>query len=413
MYENVNNQRINSAVKFLGQTYWIDGLVVKIDDICLQEKLGDSRGRPKWSRALKFPTPGVDTEVVDVEFGVGHTGAITPVAIVKTVKVCGTNVSKITLNNWDYIQAMDVAIGDKVKITKGGDIIPKLVAVLNRPSNRKIIPRPVACPVCCGPVEQEKNVGGTLSAVIRCSMSSCPAKMIGKFERIVKKLNILDIGSAIIEGMYEAGLIKQIGDLFRIERYKDQIAKLNVGNGVWGEKRTQTMIDEINKKKEMTLDVFLGCLGIQGLGQRRAKIIIDNAAGEMDTLDDWGSGKLVKIADKVGVPNIAAKIQSQLDHMAYEIDDFVSVISIIEKKVAASGSLFGKSFVLTGTMSRGRKDIAKDIEVAGGEVHSRVSKNTNYLVQADPDKESSKTKKATKLGVTIISEEKLEGMMRK
>jgi len=411
LYNNVNKKRINSAVKFLGQTYWIDGMVVKINQISLQEQLGESSGRPKWSRALKFPTPGVDTKVVDVEFGVGHTGAITPVAIVKTVEVCGTNVSKVTLNNWDYIEAMDVAIGDRVRITKGGDIIPKLVSVLTRPASREPIPRPVECPHCHGAVKQDKNVSGTLGTVIRCANKTCSAKVIGKFKRVVKKLDILDVGTAIIEGMYSVGLIRQIGDLFRIEYNRDRIKNLMVGNGVWGEKRTQTMIDEVNKKKEMTLDMFLGCLGIQGLGQRRAKIIMDNAEGEMDTLDDWKSEKLVKIAAKVGVPNIAVKIQNLIGEMVDEIDDFASVISIVEKKAAVSGTLSGKSFVLTGTMSRGRKEIANDIAAAGGETHSSVGKTTDYLVQADPDKVSSKSKKATKLGVAIIGEEELENMM--
>jgi len=415
-YNRVNDKRVDSAVSFTtkqfkGQQYWIDGLVVKLDDIALQKKLGDSNGRPKWSRAMKFPTPGVDTKVVDVEFGVGHTGAITPVAIVKTVEVCGTNVSKVTLNNWDYIEAMDVAIGDRVRITKGGDIIPKLVAVLDRPASRTPIPRPTCCPHCKGSVRQDENVSGTLGTVIRCDNEKCGAKIVGKFKRVVNKLDILDVGIAIIEGMYHAGILRKIGDLFRIKDHRDTIKNLLVGNGVWGEKRTQTMIDEIEKKKEMTLDLFLGCLGIQGLGQRRAKIIMDNADGEMDTLDDWKSGKLIKIADKVGVPNIAVKIQNLIGEMVDETDDFASVISITEKKVAVAGSLTGKSFVLTGTMSRGRKEIAKDIEAAGGETHSSVGKTTSYLVQADPDQVSTKTKKAMKLGVAIIGEEELQKMI--
>jgi len=411
-YMKISSKRIESAVEVNGKHIWIDGLVIKLNNVDFQDKLGESSGRPKWSTALKFESPGEITRIIDVEFSVGHTGAITPVAFVKEVEIGGTKVKRVTLNNWDYIEAKDVAIGDKVKIVKGGDIIPKLVLVLERPDNRKIISKPTECPICGGNVGKDSNVDGSRGAVIKCLNDSCSAKAIGKFKRIVKKLNMLDIGDSIIEAMYKAGILNRIGDLFRIKQHKDKIAKLNVGNGVWGSKRAQKNVDEVERHKSMTLDMFLGCLGIDGLGRRRAKIIIENANGQLDTIDDWKSGKLLKLADKVGVPKLATSIQRLFNEMIDDIEDMQQVVTIEDiKKKVLTGTLAGKSFVLTGTMSKGRKEISQRIEDSGGEVHSSISKHITYLVQADPSKESAKSKKAEKLGVTLISEQELESML--
>jgi len=405
-YQKIAKGRTNCAVRLHDYHVWIDGIVMKLNSVATQEKLGISSGRPKWSTALKFPPPGAITYIKDVELGVGHTGAITPVAWIEPVQIGGTTVKRATLNNWDFINMMDVAIGDKVKIVKGGDIIPKLVSVIDRPKNRTVIPAPTECPECGGPVGRDTNVTGDLGAVIRCTNTDCDAQAVGKFKRMVKRLEILEIGESIIVGMYEAGIIKTIADMFRIENHRTEISKLEVGNGVWGESRTDKMIDEVNKKKKMTLDVFLGMLGIKGLGQRRAKIVMDNDVAPQ-TLDEWRSGQLVKVADKVGVPNIAVNIQKAIDANSNLIDDLVTVITITETKQKQDGVLSGKSFVLTGSFSRKKALIHADIENAGGEIHKSVSKNIDYLVQADKNSTSTKTQKAEKLGIEVIDEDDL------
>jgi len=409
-YAKIDKERQDSAVNVNGNQLWIDGLVIKLNSVDNQNKLGIASGKyPKWSTALKFPSPGAITHTTGVELGVGHTGAITPTAIVETVEIGGTNVSRVTLNNWNYIEAMDIAIGDKVKIVKGGDIIPKLVEVLDRPKNRKPIPKPTSCPVCGGKVGQDKNTDGSEAAAIKCKNPDCPAKITSKFERMVKKLEILDIGESIIVAMYKAGLLKKMGDIFRLEQNKTKIAALEVGNGVWGESRTQTMIDEVAKKTTMTLDQFLGMLGIDGLGQRRAKMIIEKADGKMDKIENWLDGTIVEFADEWGVPNIAKPISNGLVEMKNVVNDLLSVVKITAVEKNSTNGV--PSFCLTGTLSKKRSEIWDDIRAKGFVVHEDLAKGTTYLVQADPSSESSKSKKAKKYGTKVIGENELNKIL--
>jgi len=416
-YKEVSNNRKDNAVEIDGEHYWIDGLVLSINDTSVHAELGESSGRPKWSTALKFPSPGAETILTDIEFSVGYTGTITPVGIIEPVEIGGTTIGRVTLNNWDYIKTKDVAMNDRVKIVKGGDIIPKLTHVIARPdpsrSNRIRIEEPRICPACgYNGVEREKTVIGEDCAALKCMNPYCSAKIIGRFKRIVNKLNILDMGESIITAMNQAGLIVTLKDFFTLESKRDKIAALEVGNGVWGEKRADKIIEEISKKKSMTLDVFLGMLGVSGLGQRKAKQIIDKSNGNLDSIDGWiYSDYLLGHAQELGVPKSAQVINRGLQEIVQEIKILLPVITI-EKIEEQTGPLSGMSFVLTGTMSRGRKEIGADIEANGGELHSSVSKNTTYLVQADPTAQSGKTKKAAKLGVEVIGEDELETMMK-
>jgi len=415
-YEGAKSLRKDNAVNMNGQHYWIDGLVLKINSIAIQEEMGESSGRPKWSTALKFPSPGAITILEDVEYSVGYTGTITPVGIITPVEIAGTTVRRVTLNNWDSIKEKDVALNDRVRVIKAGDIIPKLVDVLERPAigrvNRIKLEPPRACPVCNAKAEKTKNADGSDGVVIQCTNPFCKAKIIGKFKRLVGKLDILEIGESIIVGMNKAGILVNLADLFRLAERREEIAKLEVGNGVWGKSRTDKMIDEVDAKKEMTLDVFLGMMGIPSLGQRKAKMVMEKANGTMDTIADWRSGTILKNAASLGVPTTASKIHLSIQSMSGDIDALLEVITITSNQKKVSGPLNGMSFVLTGTMSKGRKEITKDIEgIGGGEMHKSVSKTTTYLVQADPDAETTKSKKANKLGVKVIGEEELMEMI--
>jgi len=411
-YNDMISVRNNNAVHIEKEEFWIDGLIFELNDLSSQESLGIVSGRPKFSVALKFPSPSSQTTLVGCEINVGHTGAIVPTGLVNPVEIGGTTVSRVTLNNWEYIQTMDLAIGDTVKIVKAGDIIPKIVSVVTRPHGRKTIDIPDICPVCGKKTFRETNVNGKVSSIIKCSNEKCSAKDIGKIKRFISSLNILEIGDAIIEGMYNAGIVRNVSDIFGLEAKKEEIAKLNVGNGNWGEKRTKTMIDEINKRKEMTLPELLGSLGISGLGKRRVQLIMDKTNGQMDNIDDWTSSKLITLAQEAGVPNLAESICRDILSYKDMIDDILSIVTIKqpEKKKMVSGKLSGSIFVFTGKFSRTEKEISKDIEKEGGEVSDTLNKNTTYLVQADPSKESVKSKKANKLGIKIIDEMTLMSM---
>lgn len=413
-YKKVNSERMENAVKIKEELFWIDGLVAELNGINLQNQLGSSSGRPKFSTALKFPSPGAETILEDVELNVGHTGAIVPTGLVRPTEIGGTTVSRVTLNNWDYIENMDIAVGDMVKVVKAGDIIPKIVSVVKRSNDRKSIEMPTFCPVCGGNVGKDTNVDGSEAVVLKCLNSSCPAKAIGKIKKLISSLEILEVGDAIIEGMYNAGIVKNVADLFKLESKKKEIAALNVGNGVWGSKRTKTMIDEINKRKELTLPELLGSLGINGLGKRRVQIIMDKTAGKMDNIASWRDGTLVKLAVEAGVPRIAPNIQKGLNECSDVIDDLLSVIKLKEKEkqmAKSGGKLNGKVFVLTGKFSRVKEEIHNDIRAAGGLVCDSLHKDCHYLVQSDPLSTSSKTQKAEKWGIPVISEEDLMEMI--
>jgi DNA ligase (NAD+) len=216
-YNIINNERTDNAVEIDGEHFWIDGIVIELNDLASQDVLGISSGRPKFSTALKFPSPGAETKLDDVELSVGHTGAIFPTGLVVPVEIGGTQVSRVTLNNWDYIENMDIAIGDIVKVVKAGDIIPKIVSVVKRSNDRKEIVAPTSCPVCGGKVGKDTNVDGSEAVVLKCLNPKCEAKAVGKIKRLINSLDILEVGDAIVEGMYKAGVVKNVADLFKLE----------------------------------------------------------------------------------------------------------------------------------------------------------------------------------------------------
>ena len=189
----------------------------------------------------------------------------------------------------------------------------------------------------------------------------------------------------------------------------DDIANLDVGNGIFGEKRAKKIIEEIDKKRELTIDQFLGSLGIDHLGKRRVEIIRKAAKGKLDTVQDWLSGSIQKNADKLGIPNIAESIYDGLEKSNIHelLRAGVTIKKVATKKAVVDGKLSGTVFVLTGSFSRPKSELKTDIEAAGGSIGSSVSKKTSFLVQSDPTSTSSKSKKANELGVEIISEDHL------
>ncbi|OAM91771.1 NAD-dependent DNA ligase LigA [Termitidicoccus mucosus] len=402
--------------------FWIDGMVVKLDDVPAQISLGERDQRPKGQIAIKFPAEGARTVLRAVELTVGHTGAIIPTGKFDPVQLGGTSVSNALLCNWEVIRALDIAIGDTVVIYKAGDIIPKVMQVVTRPENRIPVSEPSACPVCGGPVGRKKNVQGGESVMLYCLNDNCPAKLTGKIGRYLRSLNILGIGDEVLDALCKPGegilpdmdagsrsvKLKSPADLYTLKDDPEFLECLPLGDKKirLGANRARKIIGEIEAKRELTLPEFLGSLGIDGLGKRRVALIQEAVPGRMDTLDDWLSGKLggAEFAGAAGVPNIGPVLNEALVANKSLIQEFLAngvVIKATAKKSEIPGA---KSFCFTGASSVPRLQLKAMAEAKGHSVKDSVGKGLDYLVMADPHSTSSKAVKARNLGTKCINE---------
>lgn len=387
--------------------YWIDGIVVSINDIHEQRKF-EVDAKPKWSVAVKFAPRTHTTILRSVEFNVGHTGAIIPVGKFDPVIIDGTEVKSALLCNWDIINAHDLAIGDTVDIYKAGDIIPRVLRVTHRPADRIAIAEPTHCPICGSPVARRKGVNGDESAAIFCDNDDCGAKTFGHIKRFVKSIDIMWLGDEVIKALIHYNA--RIDGLYRLT--VEDLTDLQLESGrTLGKTSAKKIIAEIDKKRELTLPQLLGSVGIDSLGKGRVENIMEAVPGEMDTLEDWTSGKLIDqpgLAKRAGVPGLGEVIQKSLNKKLNLLERIISagvrVVAPVKKAEIASNA---KSFCLTGTLSKGRNDIVKDIEAAGHVYIPAVKAGLDYLVMADPDSGSAKAKNAAKHGVKCISEKEL------
>lgn len=393
--------------------YWIDGVVVKIDGIDAQVKMGETDQRPKGQVAIKFPALAVKTTLREIELTVGHTGAIIPTGRFDPVQLGGTTVTNALLCNWDIINGLGIAINDEVMIYKAGEIIPRVEKVVKRPANRVEIPQPIKCPVCDGKVGRKQSVGGEDSVALYCLSDDCPAQVMGKIDRYIKSLNILGIGDEVLAALINEGLILDVADLYALDAHLDELVELPMGEkGIrLGDKRARKILDEIDKKRELTLAEFLGSLGIDGLGKRRVALIQNAVPGQMDLVSDWTSGKLEGLAVEAGVPGIGKQLSDAVVGKADLIDALLMNGVTIKSVVKVSVNKNAKSFCFTGASSVPRKELQALVVSKGHVVKNDVGKGLDYLVMADPESTSSKAVKARKLGTKCISEETFRGLM--
>lgn len=395
-------------------THWIDGIVVKIDDLAAQASFGISQGCPNGQIALKFPAEGAKTVIREVKITVGHTGAIIPTARFDAVHLGGATVEWATLHNWDEISALDVAIGDTVLVEKRGDVIPAVMEVIDRPASRQPITEPTVCPCCGGPLERRTTIAGEESAHLYCSNEDCPSRVLGKIERWVKSLNILGLGSENLAALVARMGMKDAADLYRLRADLVGLSAVEVSSGVrMGTSRAMKILNEIDAKRELTLGEFFGSLGVDGLGKRRVELIRQAVPGQMDTLADWTSGKLATIAESAKVPNAATRIVSELAKKQSLVDRLLSAGVSIKtdtavRPVVAPGA---KSFCITGALSKPKSHFQEIISAKGHVYKDSVAKGLGYLVMADPSSASSKAEKARKLGVKCISEADLVALL--
>ena len=401
-YNKIEN--IRSTLNF-----WIDRIVAITNSVKLQSQLGESSGCPKSSVAIKFEAEGAESVLRGVTLQIGHTGAIVPVANFDPVRIGGTTVMNATLCNWDNIETLGVAIGDKISVIKAGDIIPRIMEVTEKGKNRQGIPLPTKCPVCSGKVGHRSNVSGEESAVIYCLNTECPSVITGKIDKYLSSLDIQGIGTNLIESLVNDLGVKDPSDLYILSNKRNQMADLILSGKVrLGEKRADKFLAEIEKRRIITLSEFLGSLGVFGLGKRRVTLIQEALVGKMDTLEDWFSNTLINNAAEAGVKNMAQGIHDELVRQKDYIMKFIKNGLVISQPQPKQELKSGACIIcITGALSQPKAIFQKMIEAAGHGYADSFSKSVTHLVAADPNSGSAKLEKAKKNGTKVISEQEL------
>lgn len=405
---------------------WIDGVVMKVDDIARQIEMGVTSGRPKGQVAWKFDSSGAETVLEGVVISGGHTGGLYPTAQLRPVEIGGTTVSNASLANFDEIERLEVAIGDSVWVVKANDIIPKIVRVTDRPATRSAILAPLACPFCGGGVGRRRTSGGDEGVIIECRNAECPKKSSGKIRRWIASVDILGIGDGVLEALLERFALEDAADLYTLRERAAELADLviNAEKDIrLGEKRANAILDGIDATRSLTLSQFLGSLGLDHLGKRRVELMIKAAGGALGTLLDWQSGRLrdAAFAAQAGVPSIGGQIQDGIDAMAQVIAKLqaagVAVLPPQDDLLASAngeGAVPLRTVCISGKLPSGRKkaDYAEPLRGAGFELVDEVLKGLTYLVLAEPGSTSSKAEKARRLRVAVISEEELTQLVQ-
>ena len=405
-----NIEDVIKAIEKIGEdrenlSFGIDGAVVKIDNLEQREKLGTTFKVPKWAIAYKYPPEQKETVLKDIVCQVGRTGAITPMAILEPVKVAGSTISKTTLHNEDFIKEKDLKIGDTVIIQKAGDVIPEVVKALKekRTGREKPFKMPKVCPVCGGPVIREEG-----EAVARCIGIECKARNLRNIIHFASKegMNIDGLGEKIVEQLYEKELIKTIADIYYLK--KEDIKALKKE----GEKFATNLIESIEKSKENSIDRLICALGIRHIGTKSAKTL----AKKYKTIENLKNASIEDLTNTDDVGEITAK-------SIYEFFEQEQTKDLLDKLQKAGVNMqdksetviddrfYGKTFVLTGSLEKyTREEASKIIEQYGGKTSSSVSKKTDYVLAGEDA--GSKLVKAQSLGVTVITEEQFEEMVK-
>ncbi len=378
--------------------YEIDGIVYKVNELALQKQLGFLSRAPRWATAFKFPAQEEITVLRDVEFQVGRTGALTPVARLEPVFVGGVTISNATLHNMDEIERLGVRIGDRVVVHRAGDVIPKVARVVqeNRPPDTKEIKVPHVCPECGSPVEREGE-----EATLRCTGSLlCPAQLKESIKHFVsrKAMDIDGLGDKLVDQLVSQGIIKDVVDIYQLTAAELKLLER------MGDKSSQNLIDAIEASKKTTLPRLIFALGVREVGEATARNLAQ-AFGSIDALSKANEEQLRQV-DDIG-PVVASNIRHFFDAPGNQrlVDELMnSGISyqpvVVQQK---AGQLRGKIFVITGTLPNlSREEMKSRLMDAGAKVSGSVSNKTDYLVAGE--KAGSKLTKAEYLGVKVIDE---------
>ena len=385
--------------------YEIDGVVIKVNSAPIQRQLGFTGKAPRWAVAYKYAARGGITQIENIHVQVGRTGKLTPVAELKPVPIGGTTVSRATLHNMDEIERLGVKIGDWVEVERGGDVIPKVTRVLDdkdHPRGRRSFHMPEKCPVCGGHVVRIEG-----EADHRCVNQKCPAKLRESILHFSSRgvMNIDGLGDALVTQLTDRGMVKDVADLYKLT--KDDLLKLER----MGDKSAQNVLNEIERSKKLPLERVIYGLGIRFVGERTAQFLAEHF-GSLDDLENAGEEEVQQV-EEVG-PRIAKSIvEFFAEPKNRELVEELRAAGLTFRgaKKQRGTRLAGKTFVLTGTLPTYTRDEAKKlIEDAGGKVAGSVSKKTDYVVAGSDA--GSKLDKAKELGVKVIDEKEMEGLVR-
>ena len=406
LFDNIDDAI--ESVENIGNTrgkleYQIDGAVIKVNSFSQRRELGSTAKFPKWAEAYKYPPEEKETTLLDIEVNVGRTGALTPTGIFEPVFLAGTTVSRAVLHNQDFINELDLRIGDRVLIRKAGEIIPEVVSVAKHNENSKAYVLPSVCPSCGSRVYREEG-----EAVLRCTNTKCPAQLLRNLIHFVSRdaMNIDGLGEAVLKQLVEKGLVKSPVDLYRLT--KEQILTLDKK----GDKSADNLLRALENSKENPLYRVIYALGIRHIGNKSAKLLCDS----MLTIDNIMSATVEDISSIEGFGGIMAESLAEYFSLEQNIQLVAQLRELgikmtpVEKK-SDNGKFAGKTFVLTGTLpTLKRSEAAKIIEDMGGKTSSSVSKKTDFVVAGDAA--GSKLTKAQQLGITIITENRLIEMSK-
>ncbi len=381
--------------------YEIDGIVIKVDRLDLQARLGEISRSPRWALAFKFQPKQETTKILDIIVQVGRTGALTPVAVMEPVKVGGVEVSRATLHNQDEIDKKDVRIGDTVLIQRAGDVIPEVVQVVTskRTGKEKKFRMPTKCPVCGADVIREE-------AIHRCIGLDCPAQLKGRIKHFASKraMDIEGLGVKLIDQLVDKGLVKDVADLYYLR--KEQLMELER----MADKSAQNIIDAIEASKTKPLSKFIYALGIRHVGETTA----EDLARRFPRLDDFFhlSEEDLRQVEGIGPEVSASVFQFFRDKKNKESIERLrkAGVKVIESKGREKGKLAGKTFVFTGALKAFGRDEARNlVESLGGMTASSVSKKVDFVVVGEDP--GSKLDKARELGIKTLTEEEFKKMV--
>ena len=387
----------------------IDGMVIKVNNLALQQQLGFLSREPRWATAYKFPAETVMTRLNDIEWQVGRTGAITPVGKLEPVKVGGVTVSNVTLHNFGEIQRLDVRAGDMVSVHRAGDVIPKVTRVWHdqRSADSTPVTLPSTCPVCDSPVVLPEG-----EALARCTGGLfCPAQQQEALIHFVSRraMDIDGLGASWLISFFEHGLVKTVADIYQLHKHQDELITLEK----LGEKSVKNILSAIEASKQTTLARFIYALGIRGVGETTAQ----NLAQQFGDLDSLMAADIDKLLQTPDVGAITAELAYKFFRAPHNIEVITALREAgvhwdkVEQVVSEGLPLDGQTWVITGALDSMARDEAKaKLQALGAKVSGSISAKTTALLAGD--KAGSKLTKAEKLGVKVVGEEEFLMMVR-